>query len=356
MAESLVAYIGSRTTRERHARGEGLTVARFSPLTGTLQVKQVLGGLVNPSYLAVSRQHGTLYAVHGDGTEVSAFRRDPCSGHLSFLNRQSTAGHNPVHLCLSPDEQHLLVTNHQGASVVVLPISSDGALQALVQQQPFSGTPGPHRLEQTQAKPHFAAFDPSGRYLLVPDKGLDRVFSLAWDGQRLHQGPAPAVARQGAGPRHLACHPARPWVYVVNELDATVVFCDLKGDTGQLTPRQVLSCLPDDFVGDSRAAAIALDPTGQHLYVSNRGHDSIAVFTVDAQTGRLQWQGAHATQGRTPRAFSLSPCGHWLLALNEDSDSIVTLAVGRDGRLSPAGPVLACGSPVCLVFGDASES
>jgi 6-phosphogluconolactonase (cycloisomerase 2 family) len=345
------AYVGCRTTRERNARGEGLSVFEVHA-DGTLSLVQLVRDLVNPSYLALSRDGTRLYTVHGDESEVSAFAVDRATGRLSFLNRQGTEGKNPVHLALDPTERHLVVTNHLGASLAVLPVAEDGGLQPLSQLVKVDGPIGPHRVEQKQSKPHFNAFDPSGRFVLVPDKGCDRTWSFRFeDGRLVPCDPPCAEAREGAGPRHLAFHPRQPWAYVVNELDSTVTAYRFDAATGALAPFQWLPTLPFDYTGNSRCAAIAIDAAGQRLYASNRGHDSIAVFAIDAATGQLSFIEAVPTQGRTPRAFTLSSDGSLLYALNEDSDSIVTFAVdAASGRLTPTGQSVSTGSPVCLVF------
>lgn len=354
MDAHLFAYVGSRTTRERNARGQGISVYRVDAVTGALDRVQLLGDLVNPSYLALNADGTRLYTVHGDGREASAFAVDRHSGQLALLNRVDTEGLNPVHLAIAPGGRHLVVTNHLGASVVVLPMAADGALQPPVQVLNFDGLAptGPHRKEQTQAKPHFNPFDPSGRVLLVPDKGLDRVFSFVWDGDRLQPADPPcAVAREGAGPRSAAFHPRLPLAYVVNELDSTVTTYRIDAGTGGLQPLHWLSTLPASFCGNGRAAGIQVDATGQHLYTSNRGHDSIAVFSLDAATGLPAFTEAVPTGGRTPRFFTLSPDGRMLFALNEDSDGIVPFAVDADtGRLDRRGDAVHCGSPVCMVF------
>jgi 6-phosphogluconolactonase len=350
----MFAYVGSRTTRERNARGEGISVYRVDEDNGALTRVQVIRDLVNPSYLALSGSH--LYTVHGDQSEVSAFRVDRASGQLQFLNRQSTEGRNPVHLALDASGRHLVVTNHIGASVAVLPIAADGALGQLDQIVPFAGPLGPHRVEQQQAKPHFNLFDSSGRFVIVPDKGLDRVFSFRFDAGRLVPATVPFVqAREAAGPRSLVFHPRRPMAYVINELDSTVTTYGFDADTGALTPRQILPTLPSSFTGNSRAAGIAIDTSGRTVYASNRGHDSIAVFRVDADSGLLDFVAADPSGGRTPRFFTLSPDGRQLYALNEDSDNIVAFAVDPiTGRLRQAGAEVSCGSPVCMVFSNAS--
>ncbi|MFO1304852.1 MAG: lactonase family protein [Burkholderiales bacterium] len=348
----MYAYVGSRTTRERNARGDGITVFRVDQDSGSLERIQVVGDLVNPSYLTLNADGTRLYTVHGDEMEVSAFAVDKGTGQLRFLNRQSTRGKNPVHLAIDPSGRFLVVTNHIGASLAVLPLQADGTLGAVTQLVEFSGPIGPHRIEQKQAKPHFNPYDPSGRFVVVPDKGLDRVFTFRFDGGQLTPATTPFVtAREGAGPRHVAFHPTQPLAYVVNELDSTVTTYRFDRATGALDPVEILSALPSTFTGNSRAAGIAVDAQGRTVYASNRGHDSIAVFRVDPASGRLTFAGADPTLGKTPRFFTLSPNGATLFALNEESDTIVALRVDREtGRLSSLQAPVKCGSPVCMVF------
>lgn len=347
----MYAYVGSRTTRERNARGEGISVYRVDPAVGALERVQVLGDLVNPSYLALSRDRQRLYCVHGDGTEASSFDVDATTGQLRLLNRQGTQGRNPVHLALADDGRHLVVTNHLGSSLAVLPIADDGSLRPASQLVQISGPVGPHRVEQQQAKPHFNPFDPSGRWIVVPDKGLDRVFSYRFEGGSLVPAVEPFVkAREGAGPRSAVFHPRMALAYVVNELDSTLTTYAFDASTGSLRPLHLIPTLPPTYTGNSRAAGIAIDVSGQTLYISNRGHDSVAVFRLDAGNGLPAFVDAVPTMGRTPRFFTLSPDGRHLYALNEDSDSIVVFDVGADATLSRPRTVAHCGSPVCMVF------
>lgn len=343
-------YIGSRTTRERHARGEGISVFDYAQDTGTLTLTQVVGGLVNPSYLLPHPALPVLYTVHGDSHEVSALQRDPRTGALTPWRQQDCQGRNPVHLALAPAGRYLMVSNHLSGTLAVLPVGRDGALAPVAQSVPMAGEPGPHRKEQPFAKPHYNLVDPSGRYVLVPDKGLDRVFLYALENGGISANPACITAtREGAGPRHAAFHPAGRWLYVVNELDNTVAAYSLAA--GSLHPFQILPTLPDTYTGNSRAAGISLDAHGCHLYVSNRGDDSIAVFRVDPANGRLTPVQHAASGGKTPRFFTLSPDGRFLFVLNEDSDTLVRFRVNaQDGALTPDGYALRIGSPVCMVF------
>jgi 6-phosphogluconolactonase (cycloisomerase 2 family) len=236
--------------------------------------------------------------------------------------------------------------------LAVLPVAADGSLLPLTQLVTLEGTPGPHRIEQKHAKPHFNPFDPAGRHVIVPDKGLDRIFSFRFDNGRLEPAAQPHVAtRENAGPRHLAFHPNLPYAYAVNELDSSVTAYRYDADSGALAPLQVLPTLPDTYTGNSRAAAIAIDGAGRHVYASNRGDDSIAIFAIDAATGRLRFLEAQPTLGRTPRFFTLDPESRYLYAANEESDTIVTFRVdAATGRLTPTGATVATGSPVCMVF------
>lgn len=351
----MFAYVGCRTTRERNARGEGISVFQVNTQTGELTLVQLVADLVNPSFLALSRDGEFLYTVHGDASDISAFKVNKEDGTLNFLNSQSTEGKNPVHLAIDPTGQYMVVSNHIGASLAVLPIAHDGKLEPVSQLLPLDGPIGPHRIEQKQAKPHFNPFDPTGRYVVVPDKGLDRTFSFRFENGKLSPAATPfVVSREGGGPRHIAFHPVLPFAWVINELDSTVTAYRFDAATGDLVALQVLSSLPDTFTGNSRAAEIEVDRQGRFVYASNRGHDSIAVFEIDEATGHLRFVRTEMTGGRTPRFFTTTPDGRLFYALNEDSDTIVAFSVDTaSGHLTPTGASVSSGSPVCMVFSQA---
>jgi 6-phosphogluconolactonase (cycloisomerase 2 family) len=348
----MYAYVGSRTTRERNARGEGITVYEVDQEQGTLTLVQVVKDLVNPSFLALNKACDRLYTVHGDKSDVSAFSIDKATGKLTFINQQSCEGKNPVHLALDPSERFLVVSNHIGGSLAVMNVSEDGALGSLNQLLKLEGPMGPHRVEQPFSKPHFNPFDHSGNFVLVPDKGLDRIFSFRFDNGKLFPADQPFVTtREGAGPRHLALHPHAPFAYVVNELDSTVTTYRFDPTNGSLKPLQVLPSLPSTFTGNSRASEIEVDRSGRFLYASNRGYDSVAAFSIDQGTGLLSPVEFMPTDGKTPRFFTLTPNERFLFALNEDSDTIISMAVDpKKGALSKTGFSVSTGSPVCMVF------
>lgn len=349
---AMFAYVGSRTTRERNARGEGISVFRINTDNGDLEQVQLVGDLINPSFLALSRDGQFLYTVHGDLSDISAFKVDTATGQLSLINRKSTHGKNPVHLAIDPTGRYMVVTNHLGSSLAVLPIAADGALQDMTQLVRLEGPVGPHRIEQQLSKPHYNPFDPSGQFVIVPDKGLDRTFSFRFADGKLTPAAQPFVAaRETSGPRHISFHPHLPMAYVVNELDSTVTAYTYSAADGHLEARQILSTLPDTFTGNSRASEIQIDQSGRFLYASNRGNDSIAMFVIDQQTGLLKASDTTASLGKTPRFFAITPDNHFMYVLNEDSDTIVAFRLDqRHGRLQPTGFSVTSGSPVCMIF------
>jgi 6-phosphogluconolactonase (cycloisomerase 2 family) len=348
----MFAYVGCRTTQERNARGKGISVFSVDLRSGQLTLVQLLEGLVNPSFLALNSSGTHLYAVHGDQTSISSYVVDQRQGMLTPLNTRDTGGKNPVHLAITPCERHIVVSNHIGASLAVLPIEADGSLGSVSQLIKLEGKPGPHRVEQPHAKPHHNPFTPDGKHVIVPDKGLDGLFSYRFTQGRLEPvSPAFTPAREASGPRHIVFHPGGRLAYCINELDSTVCAYRFNAESGQLKPRQILSSLPPTFTGNSRAAEIVVDPQGRHVYASNRGHDSISVFGIDQDTGLLSWQECVPSGGRTPRFLAVTADGRYLFALNEEDDNIITFRIdAATGCLRPTGAVMQSGSPVCMIF------
>jgi len=350
----MLAYVGSFTTKERKARGKGIEVYRVAPDSRGWSHVQRVEDLVNPSYLAVDRRGRFLYAVHADLDEISAFAIDAESGRLSFVNRQRAGGPNLVHLAIDPRNRFIVTANYANGTLSVVPIEADGSLGARIRTLTLAGEPGPHKREQTGSHPHHIPFDPSGRFALVPDKGLDRIFVFRLDALhgRLEPNDPPFVeARRGAAPRHIAFHPFLPRAYVLNELDSTVTTYRWDGERGELQPLQILPSLPDSFTGNNTGSEIAVAPSGAFVYASNRGHDSIAIFAIERASGRLTPIGWEATQGEKPRFFALAPSGRQLYAANEASDTIVAFAVDTTtGKLAPTGEPVESASPSCIVF------
>ncbi|MFI5325131.1 MAG: lactonase family protein [Candidatus Rokuibacteriota bacterium] len=349
----MFAYVGAYTSKDRNGRGDGINVYRVDEASGAWSHVQCLGDLVNPSWLLLDRGRPVLYAAHGEGTEATAFAIEPATGRLRVLNRQPTQGKNGVRLGIEAADRFLVCANYSSGTVAVLPIETDGALGALRDLVPLTGKTGPHPTEQTSAHPHDVAFDPRGRFCLIPDKGLDAVFVFRVDGGgKLVPATPPSVAsRAGAGPRHAGFHPTGPFAYVLNELDSTLTTYRFDADTGALEPRQTITTLPPGFTGGNTTSEIAVAPSGRFVYASNRGHGSVVVFAVEPGTGTLAPIAWEPTQGKTPRFIGLDPAGAVLYAANQDSDTIVAFRVDRQsGALTPTGHVVRVGSPSTIVF------
>jgi 6-phosphogluconolactonase len=352
-----LAYLGCRTSRERNAKGDGIGVWRIGEDRRWSRI-QLVGDLLNPSYLAFDRTGRFLYTVHGDGDEASAFRIDPKTGQLAFLNTVKTGGWNPVHLIPDPRNRFMVVANHivkngVKSGISSLPIGHDGRLGEPVDVLAFEGAVGPHRVEQPFPKPHQVQFDRSGRFIVVPDKGCDkvRVFTLDDNGKLHEVVAAEAPARETSGPRHVCFHPSNRHAYVVNELDSTVVSYSFDPATGALKPLQNVLAIPESFTGNSRASEITISADGRYVYASSRGSDDVGIFSVDGPTGHLKPIGWADGLGKTPRFIGLSSTGTDMFIANEESHTIVGYRVDRErGLLTDPLVVAETGSPTCILL------
>ena len=349
----MFAYVGCFTTAHRKARGKGISVYRIDTSSGAWSLIEVFETIPNPGYVALDSKHRFLYASHGDGAEVSAYAIDQPSGKLKYLNRQPSSGDNGPHLIVDPSDQYVVVAN--GPGIAVLPINDDGSLAPSTDAVVPPGVEGPYKREQgLGAHPHQVVFDPAGRFLLSPDKGVDATHLYRLDaasGKLVPNDPPCVKSRYGAGPRHLAFHPVRPFAYLINELDSTVTTYQWDALRGALTPLHIIPTTPPTFTGDNTGAEIAVAPSGNYVYVSNRGHNSIATFAVDANDATLAPVGWESTQGQKPRFFTLDPAGKNLYVANEDSDTLVAFKLdAASGKPVPTGLIIPTGSPSCLAF------
>jgi 6-phosphogluconolactonase (cycloisomerase 2 family) len=345
----MYAYVGCYTTRERKGHGDGISVYRVDPRSGGFRHIQLVTGLENPSFLAIDKTGTCLYSVHGDRSEATSFRIDPKTGRLTKLNRQSTGGYNVIHLDFDASGRFLVVTNYGTDSIAALPIAPDGSLGPYSTLTTVTGTPGPHRREQNNIRPHHNPLDHEGKHFFLPCKGGDVVIAYRLDRKRGVLVEADRVAsRPGAGPRHIDFHPRKPTAYVINELDSTITTYRKSGS--RLTPIQTIPSCPDSFTGYSTGAEIAVDRAGRNVYVTNRGHDSIGVFAIDPSTGTLRSRQWVPTHGSVPRFFTFDPTHRFLYVANQGTDTVFAYKVGRDGKLSPTRIRVNVGSPACIVF------
>ena len=324
--------------------------------TGAWRAFQHLGGLVNPSWLVANRAGTVLYALHADEDYASSYRIDRATGRLTPLNKAATGGRNGVSAKLDPTGKFLVVANYASGSVGVLPVAADGALGDATQVFDLPGEARErYRIgHQGTSHPHDIVFDPSGRFVVAPDKGLDRISVFKFDSRRGRLSPAGkghVDARSGAGPRHMAFHPSRPVAWVLNELDSTITTCRWDAVRGRMAPIEVTSALPGDFTGDNQTAEIEFMARSNTLYVSNRGHDSIALFRVSRTTGVPRPIGWQPTGGSYPRFFGVDPTRRFLYAANMESDAIKRFDVdARSGLLSRTRQTIRTASPVAIAF------
>jgi 6-phosphogluconolactonase (cycloisomerase 2 family) len=331
----------------------------MDPASGVWTLIQTLETIGNPSWqtLGPSGQH--LYSVHGGDTftQVSAYSIDLSSGKLTFLNAQECGSPNPVAISVFKDPPYAVVAGYNAGKVSALPVNADGSLGPMSDLVTLDGSPGPHPTEQDHSRPHHIPIDPSGQHFIVPDKGFDKTFVFSIDGASCKIVPSvqrSIVAKPGAAPRHLAFHPSAPIAYQCNEINSTVTTFGYDAVSGQLDELEVQTTLPADFSERSSTAEIQVAPSGRFVYVSNRGHNSIAIFAVDQASGKLTLVGWEPSQGSHPRFFALSPDGSLLYAANQNSDTIVTFRVDQErGTLTPTGQIIETGSPVSIVFAGA---
>jgi len=337
-------YVGTYT--------DSIYLVRMDRRSGELlQVGAVKAG-ANPSFLSIHPNGRALYAVNelDAAGAVSAFAIDRGTGALTRLNEQPSGGGAPCYVSVDRSGGAALVANYGGGSVALLPIASNGALAPAHVVQHTGKGPNAERQEAPHA--HCIIPDRTGRFALAADLGADRVFvyRLDLDGKALRHEGGDAVMKPGAGPRHLAFHPTLPLVFVANELDSTVATLRFDAERGTLAPLDTRSTLPADWTGTNYPADIHVAANGRALYVSNRGHNSIAVFSI-AGEGTLALEQVISTEGDWPRNFSLDPTGRWLLVGNQRSNSV--LVFGRDqesGRLTLTRQRISIPSPVCLRF------
>jgi len=337
------------------ARGEGLSIYAFD--TKTADTHRICGtsSVDNPTFLSVDPTSGAIYAnseVFGwhEGT-VSAYRFDAEKGELVYLNKQSSQGSITAHNTITRDRKFVLVANYAmgsggpDQSVVALPIHDDGSINPVTGAVRHEGELGPVEDRQERSHPHCIVETPEGGTFLSADLGLDEVIAYHLDDKGRFERQGSVAVAAGAGPRHIAQHPNGCFVYVSNELNSTVSLINRNGSDMKLI--ESWATIPSGV--DSHGADIHLSPDGQFLYCSNRGHDSIAAFCVDQETGKLTDIGYTLTGGKTPRNFALTPDGEWLLVANQNSDCITIFARDQDtGKLSNTGKRIEIGTPVCV--------
>jgi 6-phosphogluconolactonase len=361
-ADATLVYVGTYTS----AKSKGIYLFRLQSENAggservTLAPLGVAAETPNPSFLALDPARRLLFAVNeldifqGKPTgAVSAFSIDAASGALTLLNQQPSMGTSPCHLTLSADGRHLFVANYSSGSVSVLPIGTDGRLSPasdVVQHNGHSVHPerqqGPHA--------HCVTLDPAKQFLWVCDLGLDKVLAYRFDARRgrlTPHDPPFAPLKAGAGPRHMIFRPDGRFAYVGNELNSTITVFRYDSGAGVLHDVQTVSTLPKSFDGANTVAEIDVHPSGRWVYASNRGHNSVVLFNVDADHGTLTDVEAHGAGVAKPRHFGIDPSAQHLAIANQDANTVIVTRIDpRTGRLTPSGAPAQVPTPVCVKF------
>jgi 6-phosphogluconolactonase len=361
MAQKTLLYVGTYTRPAPYlasTNGKGIYVYSLNRDTGELTYLSEIEGIDNPSFLAIDPQKRHLYAtseVWGwhEGL-VTAFKIDPETGALSYLNKQSTLGSITAYVTVESTNRYLLLVNYwDRQSVAMFPIQADGSLAPAsfsVEHTEPGAKVDPARQDKSHA--HCIVPDPTNTYAMVADLGLDKIMIYRMDleaGKLIPHTPPFLKMNPGAGPRHFVFHPSGKFAYVIEELASSIAALAYDSTKGTLEWLQSVPALPEGFDGHSHCSDIQVTPDGRFLYGGNRGHDSLVIYAIDPSSGKLSYVGHQSTLGQTPRNFAIDPTGTFLLAANQDSDTIVTFRIDREtGLLHETGFVAEVPTPVCL--------
>ena len=354
--KELFVYIGTYTKTEE----QGIHWLKLEMATGKLTAVGKLAGQKNPSFLAIHPNKKFLYAVNEIGNYkgekaggVSAYSINPKTGALTFLNQQSSKGGAPCHLVVDATGRNVLVANYTGGSVASLPISRKGRLR---KASSFMQHEGSSVLKPRQAAPHGHSINvsPGNKFAVAADLGLDKVLVYGFNAKGGKLAPAGfAKVTPGAGPRHFAFHPNGKFAYVINEITLTVTAFGWHEAKGKLSELQTITTLPVEPRKGMSTAEVQVHPSGKFLYGSNRGHNTIAVFSINGKTGKLKAIQHQSTLGKTPRNFGIDPTGKFLIVANQSSGDVFTFLINQNtGELKPNSHSVKVPMPVCVKFLD----
>jgi 6-phosphogluconolactonase len=346
-------YIGTYTRDQ----SEGIYTATFDAFTGRIGQPALAAKAKNASFVIAGKgqsanrlfavmEHGDLVSATGKKTgSVASFDR-ASDGSLTLVNQVSTEGASPCHLDMDRAGKRLVVANYSGGNVSSFLVGADGQISAAKGMKQHAGK-GPHQ-RQEGPHAHSANIAPDGKTFLACDLGLDqvRLYTLSSSGELADREPAKIDLAPGAGPRHLALHPKQPVLYVTNELDSTVTMFRYAKGWRNFTNEKSVSTLPSSSRDKNTTAEIAVHPNGKFVYVSNRGHDSLAVFD-----SALNLIGHVSTMGKNPRSFVVDRKGRWLLAANQNGNNVVAYEIdGSSGMPKPTGQQISVAWPVCVML------
>jgi 6-phosphogluconolactonase len=353
--QKFVMYVGTYTGPS----SKGIYGYQFDAATGTATELGLVAETENPSFLTIDPTQRFLYSVNEisdfqnqKAGAITSFRIDPKAGKLNFVNQVSSAGAGPCFIAFDRAAKYIFAANYEGGNIAVFPISPDGRLGPATSTIQHSGH-GANLDRQEGPHPHWVGTSADNRHAVVADLGLDKLFIYGFDpstGSLSKNGSAYSLT-PGSGPRHFTFNSSGNLGYVINEMGSTVTVFFFDQKDGALHEKQTISTLPEGFKGKNDTAEIELHPNGQFLYASNRGHDSIAVFSVNPQDGTLKNIQYIPSEGSKPRTFEIDPSGSYLVAADQGSNKIVIFTIDqKSGRLTRTGQTIDISSPVCIKF------
>jgi 6-phosphogluconolactonase len=347
-AADLTVYFGTHVA----GPGKGFSVSHFNTETGALTKPQFMLETPAPAYFVIAPGGRRLYSNNSTGF-VSAYSIDPATAQLKLINQVPAGGGDPSYVSLDMTGHYVLDANYDGGNIAIWALRPDGGLgerTAFVQHTGSSVDPK----RQMHAFAHSIRVDPTNRFVLVGDLGLDKLFVYKFnvkDGSLAPNDPPFVRSAPGSGARHVIFHPNGRWVYLITEMGSTIMLFNWDSQRGALSEVETVSTLPKGFKGTSVCSEIRVHPNGKFVYASNRGRDSIAMFSVDSKTGRLTFMGDVPSGGKTPRNFDFDPSAHWMLVTNHDSNNAVVFRIDQQtGKLTQVGQPVDVPYPFCPRF------
>ncbi|MBN1998404.1 lactonase family protein [candidate division KSB1 bacterium] len=350
----MIVYVGSYTSNP----SEGIYVYQMDRESGELTLKHTVGNITNPSFLTLDSQHRFLYAVQEVSNyngefqgAVSAFLVDQKSWNLTPINSQPSFGTSPCYVAVDGNDHFAMLANYSSGTLALYPLKEDGSLASASHVVQHEGS-SVNKNRQNEPHAHSVNPAPNNRFVLAADLGIDKilVYQLDSAGGKLLPNDPPSVSTQpGAGPRHFTFSPDGRFCYVINELNSSLAVYSWDAEAGELKSVETFSTLPQDYKGTNSCADVHITPDGRFLYGSNRGLDSLSIFSIDSETGKLTPAGYQSTMGQTPRNFAIDPTGTFLLVANQNSDNVVVFRINKQsGELTETGCVVSVSKPVCI--------
>jgi len=344
-------YVGTYT-RATPDGSKGIYAYKFNATTGALVSEGLVAEYNNPSFITLHPNKKFLYSVsETNAGKVAAFAIDAATGKLTKLNEKLAKGDAPCHVALDRTNKNLIVANYTSGNFTSYPINADGSLGEPTASVQHTGKgPGPR---QTSPHAHEGVFSADNKFAMIPDLGLDQVKVYKFDEKKgTYVETAPAVLPPNSGPRHMAFHPSNKYAYVINEIASTVTSFQYNKSNGAFTAMDTLSTLPaGPAVPGNSTAEIMVHPSGKFVYGSNRGHNSIVTYKVDAKTGKLTFVDTTPTEGRTPRNFAIDPTGAFMIVGNQDTNTMNVFKIDpASGKLTKNGALVPQPAPVSIEF------